>query len=140
MPNTEPAAIAVDIWRIDLSVPENAVHHGRRLLSEDERRRADRFHFEKDRRRFTMARSAMRQILSKYANVAPQDLVFSYGAKGKPELTSEFKNTGLRFNMSHSDEVAVLAVVQGLTVGIDIERINKKLATEEIAERFFSES
>jgi 4'-phosphopantetheinyl transferase len=138
--NAEPAATPVDIWRIDLSAPEDATHYGRRLLSPDETRRADRFHFERDRRRFTMARAAMRQILCKYANVAPQELVFSYGANGKPELAGELKTAGLRFNLSHSSEVAVLAVAQGLTVGIDIEHINKEFATEEIAERFFSES
>ena len=82
----------------------------------------------------------MREILGWYTDAAPQKLVFSYGTKGKPELSGQPEECGIRFNLSHSDEVALLAVARSLTLGIDIELVNPEVATEEIAERFFSAS
>jgi 4'-phosphopantetheinyl transferase len=131
---------AVDVWRIGLAVPEREVLRCRQLLSSDEAERADRFYFQEHRWRFTVARAAMREILGKYAHVPPQDLIFSYGAKGKPDLSGLLKESGITFNLSHSKEYALLAVARGLNVGVDIEAVNHEFASEEIAERFFSAS
>jgi 4'-phosphopantetheinyl transferase len=128
----------VDIWQIDIGGDADSIQERRLLLSTDELQRADRFHFDKHRRRFIKARAAMRQILGGYAGVTAKELTFSYGARGKPELSGAAESIGIKFNLSHSDDVAMLAVTRGLTVGIDIERINPEFATEEIAERFFA--
>jgi 4'-phosphopantetheinyl transferase len=130
----------VDIWRIDLVGQPDEIQHYRRLLSQDEIERADRFYFEKHRRRFIVARAAMRQVLGRYINVAPGTLVFSYGAKGKPELAGGQEERPIQFNLSHSDDVALLGVTQGLVLGIDIEQVNPEFSTDGIAERFFSPS
>src|SRR5215471_14520309 len=127
----------VDIWRIRLAA-EDEGRHLRGLLLPEEIHRADQFHFQDGRRRFMRARAAMRQILSGYIGIAPQKIVFSYGAAGKPELAGEFEKFRIRFNLSHSGELALLAVTRGLAVGIDIELINPEFASKEIAERFFS--
>lgn len=122
----------------DLAEQEDGIQQCRRFLAQDEIQPADRFYFEKHRRRFTVARAAVRQILGRYAGVAPEELVFSYGEKGKPKLSGRLKESAIRFNLSHSSEVALLAVAQGLTVGVDIELVNPEFATKEIAEHFFS--
>jgi len=127
----------VDVWRIDLA-RQDRVRQCRSLLSPDEIRRAKRFYFERERARFTLARAAMRQILSLYAGIAPQELCFGYGSGGKPELCAGLEESGIRFNLSHSSQLALLAVAQGLTVGVDIEWVNAEFATEEIAEQFFA--
>jgi 4'-phosphopantetheinyl transferase len=132
------SANTVDLWQIDLAATDDGIQHYRPFLSLDEVQRADRFYFERDRGRFIVARGAMRQILSCYLCLAPQDLRFSYGLKGKPELSGDPKQSGIKFNLSHSSDRALLAVADGLTVGVDLEWVNAGFATEEIAERFFS--
>lgn len=132
-----PAENQVDIWQIPIA-GEEGVERCRQLLSPDEVRSANAFHFEKHRQRFIAARGTMRQILGACAGIAPEELVFAYGAKGKPELAGEGARSGIKFNLSHSEDIAILAVTRGLTVGIDIEWINREIATEELAERFFA--
>ena len=82
----------------------------------------------------------MRQIVSRYAGLAPQHLRFSYGIKGKPELSPGEKRCGIEFNLSHSSDLALLAITHGLPVGVDIEWMDAQFATDEIAARFFSAS
>jgi 4'-phosphopantetheinyl transferase len=129
----------VDLWHIDVSGLLE-IGRFRSLLSPDEIERANRFHFEKHRRCFTLMRAAMREILGAYTGIPPQDLVFFYGDKGKPELAGQTGNAGIRFNLSHSRERALLAVSQGLVIGVDIEWVNPEFGGQEIAERFFSAS
>jgi len=135
---SKPAKAEVYVWQIDIAVEGTQIYAYRRLLSPDEIQRADRFYFEKDRIRFITTRYAMRKILSDCLNVAPEELVFTYSAKGKPALAPGFNESGIRFNVSHSRDIALLAVAQGLCVGVDIEFINHELATDEIAANFFS--
>ncbi len=128
----------VDIWRINLAGQSDRIQQCGCLLSPDEVQRAGRFCFERDRSRFTVARGVMREILSGYVGLAATDLRFSCGLKGKPGLAGGLEQFGVRFNLSHSSELALLAVTQGLAVGVDIERIKADVATDDIAERFFS--
>ena len=108
------------------------------LLSADELARAERFHFEKDRIRFTRCRSALRLLLARFLNIAPEKIRFSYTAKGKPEVSEDQNPRSLRFNVSHSEYMAVIAVGVGAPFGVDIERMRDNVNTADLAERFFS--
>jgi 4'-phosphopantetheinyl transferase len=91
-----------------------------RALSHDERERAARFHFERDRTAFTTARGALRALVGRYLDYPPEGVVFAYRERGKPHLATPAG--GLRFNVSHSGDVALIAFAQDREVGVDIER------------------
>jgi 4'-phosphopantetheinyl transferase len=125
----------VDGWCVTLADVREA---GGGVLSEDELVRADRFRFEKDRRRFVAARSALRQVLGRYLRCSPGEVGFSYQPTGKPQLAPEFRESRVQFNLSHSGEFALIAVTLDRRIGVDIEVINAERAWEDVAERFFS--
>jgi len=91
------------------------------FLSAEEQLQADRFVFDRDRRRFIAAHTAMRLVLAHYLDIHPLELRFEAGARGKPRLVQATRD--LRFNLSHSEERALLAVSVGREVGVDIEYV-----------------
>ena len=107
-------------------------------LTSDERARADRFHFERDHRRFIAARGQLRMILGRYTGVDPKALTFSYGPRGKPILSHPRRTPTLSFNLSHSGEMALAAVTHERAVGVDLEEMRVLQDAEAIADRFFS--
>jgi 4'-phosphopantetheinyl transferase len=124
------------IWKIDLTSDSPDVDS---LLSGEEDKRAARFHFEVDRRRFKSARGALRRILSRYLLCSPAELELGQTDYGKPFLNSPHDET-LRFNLSHAGEMALLAVTLGREIGIDVEFMRPDFATDEVAGNFFSQS
>ena len=105
------------------------------FLSPDERARAARFHFERDRNRFVVGRGTLRETLGELLEISPTEVRFAYGPQGKPELHHE---TNLRFNLSHSQDLALLAVTKNREVGVDLEFMRPDLDTLEIAPSVFS--
>jgi 4'-phosphopantetheinyl transferase len=107
------------------------------LLSEDERARAARFRFVRDRVRFILARGLLRAILSRYLAVPAAELVFSYGAHGKPALAAPAGGV-LHFNVSHTQDLALYALCGDQEVGVDVECVRTEIDVEAIARHFFS--
>ena len=112
--------IDVHVWRLPLAQPPEHLAVLARTLSPDERDRAKRFYFDRDRNAFTAARGALRTLAGHYAAHPPEELVFGYQAKGKPYLTTPPGD--LRFNVSHSGDFALLAFTRGRELGVDVER------------------
>jgi 4'-phosphopantetheinyl transferase len=133
-----PQAGEIHVWRVDLDQPDEVVQRFRGTLEDDELHRADRFHFDKDKTAFTISRGFLRHVLGRYLTTRPQALRFAYGPYGKPALNGEHKNSSLKFNMSHSRGVALVAVSDTREIGVDVEYIRADFATEDIARRFFS--
>jgi 4'-phosphopantetheinyl transferase len=128
----------VHVWRARLDGPSARTRELLSALSPDERERAWRFHFTKDRDHFVVARGLLRSILGLYLGREPGQLRFGYGPHGKPYLIGENDQDGLRFNLSHSHGLALLVVARARQVGVDVERVRPDIAGDGIAERFFS--
>jgi 4'-phosphopantetheinyl transferase len=122
----------VHVWRATLDPASPEI---RETLSPDEWLRAGRFHFERDRERFVAARGLLRTILGRYVEQSPRDLQFTFGPNGKPALHG--MDTTLRFNLSHSDDLLLLAVSHAREVGVDVELMRDNVPFETLADRYF---
>lgn len=125
----------VHIWLAELDLPAPHIHDLGETLSADECDRAQRFYFERDRQRFIAGRGILRNILSRYLALSPSKIEFCYGKRGKPAL----RNESICFNLSHSQGLALYAIVQNRMVGIDLEQIRSMSDAEGIAKSFFSQ-
>lgn len=105
-------------------------------LSDDEKCRAYRFKAPLHQQRFVTARSALREILSKYLSISPKDISFAYSEDNKPYLGAE-NSLQIKFNLSHSDDIALYALNINQEIGIDIEAIRSH-THDELAKRYFS--
>lgn len=120
--------------------PAAEVQQLTQTLSSDERSRAERFHFERDRRHFIVGRGLLRTILGRYLGLRSSQLQFCYGPRGKPalaETVSESK-AKLYFNLAHAAGLALYAVTNDREIGVDLEQIHPIADMDQIAERFFS--
>ena len=141
--NSPPLDLTLDlgeihVWRVSLAQTESCLQSLQQTLSTDERTKADRFRFPKDRSQFIVSRGALRAILSRYLNISSHILRFDYNPYGKPSLIVAQGGNTLRFNLSHSRGMALIALTKNRDIGVDIEGINPNFSCLEIAEKFFS--
>jgi 4'-phosphopantetheinyl transferase len=127
----------VHVWCVPLNFNAGKAKALETFLSEDERDRACRYAFERDRIRYVKARVTLRRLLGGYLNIDPSEIRFSYGACGKPELTGRLDER-LRFNLSHAGGWAAYAVSRDRDVGIDIEPLRSDVPWQELAPLVFS--
>ena len=127
----------VHIWRASLDQSPATVAALRQLLSRDEQARADRFHFERDRRHFTVARGYLRKLLGRYLGIAPAEVRFFYAEYGKPALACDLPQQ-LIFNLAHSAGLALYAFTLSGEIGIDLEHVRPEFTGDDIARRYFS--
>jgi 4'-phosphopantetheinyl transferase len=125
----------VDVWAVTLDSGQDCLSECSRLLSEGEISRAERFHFEADKRRYTIARGSLRKLIGRYLKREARSITFQTNEYGKPSLEDD---VALSFNISHSGEMAVMAFSYGRNVGIDIEFVRENIDHESLSERFFS--
>jgi 4'-phosphopantetheinyl transferase len=125
----------VHIWRLQ---PEPAIDLSSyiRILSHDEQERAQRFRLPELTRSFIADHGRMRLILSAYAQLPPQDLAFTQNKFGKPEL--DIPGSALRFNLSHTKGLSVLALCLDSQIGVDVEAVRLMKDWQEIAQSHFS--
>ncbi|HEX9349032.1 MAG TPA: 4'-phosphopantetheinyl transferase superfamily protein [Gemmatimonadales bacterium] len=109
-------------------------------LSDQERWHAGRFAFPRDRRRYVVARTRLRELLGARLGVPAESVELAYGPHGKPALGGRFAGSDLRFNTSHCEDIASYAFAYGQEVGIDIERVRVMSDADDLASRFFSDA
>lgn len=125
----------IHVWRVGLEADDRALAEMRKLLDDYEQSRADRFKFEKHRRRFIVGRFALRTLLGKYLDRDPASLSYEYSGHGKPSLGA----CELSFNLSNSHELALVAVTLCRRVGVDVEHLRPMPDALKLAARFFTE-
>jgi 4'-phosphopantetheinyl transferase len=113
----------IHVWRAALPAISPLADEMTMLLSVDERDRAERFRFPEHRNAFIAGRALLRMILGGYCQCAPEDLRFTYGDQGKPQLDAAGSqlSRSVSFNLSHSPKALQIAVVAQGTLGIDVE-------------------
>ncbi|HLG61382.1 MAG TPA: 4'-phosphopantetheinyl transferase superfamily protein [Ktedonosporobacter sp.] len=128
----------VHVWRASLQAPLTLVQHLKALLSPEETTKANRFYFDRDRNHYIVARGLLRTLLGRYLSVAPEQLCFLYNDYGKPVLEFPRVDPPLRFNVSHSHELALLAFSYQRELGVDVEYMRTNIEYEDLARHSFS--
>lgn len=108
------------------------------LLSPDEQQRWQRFRQERDRQSFLLGKVLTRSVLAECLARAPGELAFTTDAHGKPRLLEQPGKGGLRFNLSHTPGMAVLAVTDGVEPGVDVESFARRVEALALARRYFA--
>jgi 4'-phosphopantetheinyl transferase len=127
----------VQVWCFELCEAPLIIERAYSILSEDERLRALRFRYPSLTAAFILSRAILRALLASFSDCVPSALRFAYGLQGKPFLAD---GSPIRFNMSHSGQIAAYAITLGREVGVDIEQHRHLSYMEQIAFRFFSSS
>ncbi len=123
--NFEPPPIdSVALWYVETGLSPDRFAACESVLSEDERTRADRFHFEKDRRQFVVARGSLRYVLGALVRIDAAAVEFAYGVHGKPGLKAgPGAGATFRFNLAHSGSHILIGVSPNLEMGVDLEAL-----------------
>jgi 4'-phosphopantetheinyl transferase len=131
---------AAHVWLTPTAeISESQLHLWEQTLSSAEQERAHRFLFEKDRALFTIARGALRQILSHYADVTPAQWVFATTSLGRPYITNPLPSGPLHFSLSHTHGLVACLVSRTEAAGIDTEDIGRTADCAAIARHAFAE-
>lgn len=127
---------AVHLWAFDYDCFADDLPAKIALLSPDEQARMSRFMRPEDQARFAVCHVALRLLLGRYLGIPPHFISFEKNEHGKPALLSTPSGNPLHFNLSHTSGLGIIAIAQGLTVGVDIEKIRP--VERDIAQRYFS--
>ncbi|OFW21539.1 MAG: hypothetical protein A3H97_09740 [Acidobacteria bacterium RIFCSPLOWO2_02_FULL_65_29] len=128
----------VHLWRAFLDSEQISLREFEAVLADDERERASRFVFPRDRDRFIRGRGILRAILGQYTQRPAAAVQFVYDPQGKPRLRLGESDPPIRFNLAHSQGLAVYAFSRGREIGTDVEALRSDVPGEGVAEQFFS--
>jgi len=130
--------VRAHVWATRLNLKSAALSALAATLSSPERERAALFRSDLHRNRFIAGRGFLRAVLGGYLRIEPSAVPFDYGPQGKPVLAGRLAESGLHFNLAHSEDLALLAVTTAGMIGIDVERVRPLADAEALVARFFS--
>ncbi|QQS37258.1 MAG: 4'-phosphopantetheinyl transferase superfamily protein [Ignavibacteriales bacterium] len=128
----------IHIWKLEIPDSEERYNYYLNLLSYDEIARSERFHFQKDRNEYVCCRGFLRETLSGYLSLEPEEILFDYGKHGKPEIANNNGIDKIKFNLSHSKGHAMIAVTLNDEIGVDIELIKEIPDMMDIAKELYT--
>lgn len=125
----------IHAWHLNIKDHLDRLETYKGLLDKEEKEKAHRFRFDKDYNCSIIARGVLRILLGDYLQRPPAKITFAYGASGKPEIDGD---TTIKFNISHARDAIVFGFVHNDAIGVDIEFMDEKIDTMQIAKHFFS--
>jgi 4'-phosphopantetheinyl transferase len=129
----------VDLWFIATDAlnhgPQTALCHA--LLTDDERQKQQRFHFQRDSHSYLVTRASLRLVLSRYLPLEPLQWCFVHNDYGKPRIADGAMAARLSFNLSHAEGLILIAVSAHDGIGVDVENVSREVALD-VADRFFA--
>lgn len=134
-----PAEV-VHVWYVftdEARAPE-LLERYQSLVSPAESTQRQRFAFERDRHQYLVTRVLIRTLLSRYFPVPPTSWTFRANAHGKPAIAGPAGLPPLEFNLSHTRGLIACAVTLGREVGIDVEDVERREVSRDLARRYFA--
>ena len=136
-PDSRCTNTRVHVWRISLKEEYTNASWYEECLSFDEKDKSRRYRFQHSRNDYVITRGTLRHLLGRYLNKDPRTIQFTYNPFGKPSLANPTLK-GITFNVSHSNEYALVGFTVKKEIGIDVEYIRPETLNERVAESFFS--
>jgi 4'-phosphopantetheinyl transferase len=128
----------IHIWLSYLNLHQARLKHLYPLLSSTEKERSERFNHYKHRKNYIASHGFLHTVLSYYIDIPASEIAFSHGEQGKPSIIDEQNSENIQFNLSHSGNLAILAICKNHQLGVDIEHTDRKADWAGIARRFFT--
>ncbi len=125
----------IHLWLCKFEHLKSSVKFLNGILSSDQKKKASKFVFEKDRISYIISNGLLRKLLASYTGISMMNIKFIYNDFGKPLLIN---NNNIKFNLSHSNEYCLIGINRNDNIGVDIEWINKNIAIDDIAGNYFS--
>ncbi len=126
----------VHVWLLDRARANEIAADAAGVLSDDERQRAARYQQTEDRDRFESRRAVLRAIIGSYTGCAAERIVFRVNRLGRPVLQFP-RASWLRFSVSQTEGLALLAFARGCRIGVDAQRIDPTIDAAAIARQVF---
>jgi 4'-phosphopantetheinyl transferase len=127
---------SVHLWRVDLNIRAEAEADFCKRLSPGEIAKAEGFVSPSARQRYIVARGSLRMLLGPFLNEPPQSIPIEVGHSGKPRIVGS--GHGIRFNVSHSADLAMICIADCGDVGVDLESVRHVPSALAITRRHFS--
>lgn len=128
--------LIIDIYQFGLIGSSAQVRAAELILSEDERARFGHMIVPWCNRSI-IARATLRHLLGMRLGIDPREVLFDYGEYGKPSLAHIYKEH-ISFNLAHSADLGVIAIGNGIPIGIDLEEIKEGIDHDLLVEGLFS--
>jgi 4'-phosphopantetheinyl transferase len=134
-PHKLPPEATIEIWTIDLDSPLHPRADLDRILSVEERTRAERYLYPRDAFRFRHCRAMLRFGLASYLGESPRKIALTTNGYGKPRLAN---HSAPHFNVTHSGGLGLIAFTAMGEVGIDVEAMQRAVEALDIASASFT--
>ena len=128
----------VHVWRVLLPKLKPYEDQLESVISDEERAWAQRFRLQDIRSSFILRRGFLRTLIQNYTGIRADRVEFCHSAWGKPELLKSEEVGSFQFNTAHSRDSMILAFGKDLSVGVDLEYVDKNYPVIKIATRFYT--